>query len=76
MNRRQQHPKDNRGEVRLNPEPGDGDNGADQCRYLFFSGNIGEGLRSDSERADVTIWGAEKSAHINGTYGDIRVYTF
>jgi hypothetical protein len=34
MNGGQQYSKDHRGQVRLNPEPGDGDNGTDQCRNL------------------------------------------
>ncbi len=34
MDRGQQHAKHHRGQVRLNPEPGDGDNGADQRRNL------------------------------------------
>ncbi len=36
-----------------------------------------KGRLRKSEEGRVTFWGAEmKSAHTNGTYGDIRVYTF
>jgi hypothetical protein len=45
--------------------------------YLFFAGDFAEVARQRRFARDVTFQGVKtKSAHINGTDGDIRVYTF
>ncbi|MHC8291585.1 hypothetical protein ACYZUD_33175 [Pseudomonas sp. XS1P51] len=49
----------------------------DQTGIYFSVGFCGKERLRKSGKEDVTFWGDKvKSAHINGIYGGIRVYTF